>query len=92
MSCWKCQTSFIEGYEYCLSCDANIHAYCIICYEPIRCAKVSDVHSLWDDNGWSGRPVCSDCYIILKDKVPNKLDVPIKREKPKKRGLEVWMY
>lgn len=91
MSCWKCKKPFKGGHEICYSCTANIQAYCIICYKPIRKLKVDYVHCLWDDNGWAGRPICDSCYFILNDVIPEKIDVLIKRKKPKKRGLEVWM-
>ena len=91
MSCWKCRTPFKLGFKYCLECEANIQAYCIICYSAIRKLKVDYVHGLWDDMGYSGRPICDSCYFILNDKIPEKIDVPIKREKPKKRGLEIWL-
>ena len=91
MSCWKCKTPFKEGFEYCLNCDANIQDHCIICYNAIRKLSVFDVHCLWDDMGYSGRPICDSCYFILNDIIPEKIDVPIKRKKPPKKGLEIWL-
>ena len=91
MSCWRCNTPFKEGFEYCLECEASIQGYCIICYSAIRKLKVDYVHGLWDDMGYSGRPICDSCYFILIDKVPDKLDVPIKRIAPKKIGIEKWI-
>ena len=89
LSCWKCEKPFIEGYEFCLSCNANLQAFCMICYNGVYAKRVFDVHCLYNDEGWSGRPICLECYELLKGHP--KLDVPIKRKKPKKRGLEIWL-
>lgn len=73
--------------------EDNLHRYamCMICYNDVIAPSLDDVHCLWDDNGWAGRPVCSECFELLRWLVPEKLDVPIKRKKPKKQGLEVWL-
>ena len=73
-------------------------ANCFICTCDIRTEKLDDVHCLWDDEGWSGRPVCWGCYWLLKMYCPDKLDVPVPikaeiklRFKSGEIGLEKWM-
>ena len=99
-SCWKCKKSFTKGYEYCLKCDANIHAYCYICIKPIYAIKTDNINMLYQDNLKIpiGRPICEECYELLKNKIPKHLNY-LKRyfEKKayftlhKKKGLEKWI-
>lgn len=67
------------------------YAICFICTLNVRAESLDDVHCLWDDLGYSGRPICWGCYCLLKKYCPNKLDVPIIRKIPEKIGLEKWI-
>lgn len=68
-------------------------AICFICTHDIRAEKLDDVRCLWDDLGYSGRPVCNSCYYDLKRIIPDKLDVPLIRnsEPIEKIGLDKWI-
>ena len=99
MSCWKCNKSFKEGFEYCLECDAYIHAYCYICYNPIYAARTDDINMIYQDDLTIpvGRPICGDCFILLNPVIPEHLNF-LKRyfdkkwNAPlKKLGLEKWI-
>lgn len=67
------------------------YAMCFICTDDVYAESLDDVHCLWDDNGWSGRPICFICYCMLREILAEKIDVPITRKKPKKIGLEKWI-
>lgn len=71
----------------------NLHhyGYCFICTGEIWTPSTNEMHFLWTDAGWFGLPICFECFEILRWLVPEKIDVPIKRKKPKKRGLEIWL-
>jgi len=70
---------------------AHKYAQCIICYQDVHANSLDEVHCLWDDQGWSGRPICYPCFLMLEMLVPEKLDVPIKRIIPEKIGMERWI-
>ena len=72
-------------------------AECMICYSDIMAPKVDDVKCLWEDEGYSGSPVCFECAEILKGLVPEKLKYAFEKklsQEPKikkpKMGLDRW--
>ena len=67
------------------------YAQCFICTDDVYAENLDGVHCLWDDEGWSGKPICFVCYCILSDIIPEKIDVPIKRITPEKIGMERWI-
>lgn len=70
--------------------NLHLYGYCFICTAEIQSPSTNEIHFLWTDAGWHGEPICFGCFDILKGHP--KLDVPIKRKEPKKRGLESWIY
>lgn len=85
----------------------SLHAYCIICTSGIYVERTDDIHILYRDfEPLVGQPICDGCFDLLKDKVPNRLDLLKKKYTalyrgqelrkmeefaPKKVGLEKWI-
>lgn len=72
---------------------------CFICTADVFSFRVDDIHTLWDDNNYSGRPICIDCYEELKSKIQilNKIDRQIKlknylNKKKNKLNLDKWLF
>lgn len=70
---------------------------CMICYNEIFALNSNEIHFLFDDSKWRGKPICNNCFEMLNKIIPEKLDVIDKYllkkgNKPEiKKNLERWL-